>query len=46
MQIRQCDSGYGVTIATYPLPDLYLPNMKNASFVAPGFNELSCACAV
>ena len=38
--------GYDVTIATYSLPDLYLPKMKTALFVAPEFNRLSCACAV
>ena len=37
---------YDVTIATYALPDLYLPKMKNALFVAPECNRLSCACAV
>jgi len=41
-----CDSGYDVTIATYLLPDLYFPKMKNASFVAPEFNGLSFAWAV
>ena len=30
-----CDSDYDVTIATYSLPDLYLPEMKIAFFVAP-----------
>ena len=39
------DSGYDITIATYSLPDLYLPKMKTALFVAPEFNRLSCACA-
>ena len=28
------DGGYDVTIATYSLPDLYLPTMKNAQVVA------------
>jgi len=32
--------------ATYSLPDLYLPKMKTALFVAPKFNRLSSACAV
>ena len=41
-----CDSGYDVTIGTYSLADLYLPNMKNALLVAPESNGLSCACAV
>ena len=41
-----CDSGYDVTIATYSLPDLYNPRMKNALFYAPEFNTLSSACAV
>ena len=41
-----CDSGYEVTIVTHSLADLYLPKMKNASFVAPESNGLSCACAV
>ena len=41
------DNNYDVTIATYSLPDLYLPKIKkNASFVAPESNGLSCACAV
>ena len=34
------DSGYGVTIVRYSLPDLYLPKMKTALFVAPEFNKL------
>ena len=42
----RCDSGYDVTIATYLLPDLYLPKMKNALFVAWESDRLSCACAV
>jgi len=29
------DNSYDVSIATYSLPDLYLPKMKNALFVAP-----------
>ena len=33
-----------VTIATYLLPDLYLPKLKNALFVAPESKGLSCAC--
>ena len=41
-----CDSGYDVTIATYSLADLYLPKMKNALFVAPELEGLSCPCAV
>ena len=41
-----CDSGYEVTIATYSLPDLYLPKMKNALFNAPEFNTVSSACNV
>ena len=41
-----CDSGYDVTIATFSLPDLYLPKMKNGLFVASETNGLSCACAV
>ena len=41
-----CDSGYDVTIATYSLADLYPPKMKNALFVTPESNGLSCACAV
>ena len=40
------DNSYDVTIATYALPDLYLPKMKNALFVARESNRLSCACAV
>ena len=40
------DNCYDVTIATYSLPDLYLPKMKNALFVAPESNGLSCTCAV
>ena len=39
-------SGYDVIIATYSLPDLYLPKMKNASFVAPESNGPSFDCAV
>ena len=35
-----CGSGYDVTIATYSLPDLYLPKMKNALFVVPESNGL------
>ena len=34
------DFGYDVTIATYSSPDLYLPKMKTALFVAPEFNRL------
>ena len=41
-----CDSGYDVTIATYSLPDLYLPKRKNALFVAPESDRLSCVCSV
>jgi len=41
-----CDSGYDLTIATYSLPDLYLPKMKNVLFVAPWSNRLSWGCAV
>ena len=41
-----CDSSYDGTIATYLLPDLHLPQMQNALFVAPESNRLSCACAV
>ena len=40
------DSGYDVTIATYSLPDLYLPKMKTAFFNSPEFNTFSFACAV
>ena len=40
------NNSYDVTIATYSLPDLYLPKMKNALFVAPESNGLSCTCAV
>ena len=40
------DNSYDVTIATYALPDLYLPIMKNALFVAPESSGISCACAV
>ena len=29
------DNSYDVTISTYSLPDLYLPKIKNALFVAP-----------
>ena len=39
-----CDSGYDVTTETYLLAHLYLPKMKNALFVAPESNGLSCAC--
>ena len=41
-----CDRSFDVTIATYLLPDLYIPKMKNALFVGPGSNSLSCAYAV
>ena len=41
-----CDNVYDGTIATYSLPDLYLPKMKNTLFVAPESDRLSCACAV
>ena len=33
-------------MATYSLPDLYTPKMKNALFVAPESNRLSYTCAV
>ena len=46
LQELHCASGYDVTIATYSLPDLYLPKMKNALFVPPESNRLSCACAL
>ena len=46
VRATHCGSGYGVTIATYSLPDLYLPKMENALFVAPESNGLSCACVV
>ena len=46
LQELNIDSGYDVTIATYSLPDLYLPKMKNALFNTPKFNTLSSACAV
>ncbi len=36
----------GVTIATYSLPDLYLPKMKNVLLDTPETNGLTCACAV
>ena len=39
-------SGYDVTIETYSLPDLLLPKMKTALFVAPELNRLFCACAM
>ena len=45
-KLEYFDNSYDVTIATNSLPDLYLPKMKNALFVAPEFNGLSCACAV
>ena len=41
-----CDSGCDITIATSSLPDLYLPKIKDALFVAPEFNGLSWGCAV
>ena len=41
-----CDIGYDVTTTTYSFPDLYLPKIKNASFVAPESHKLSCASAV
>ena len=41
-----CDHSFDVTTATYSLPDLYIPKMKNALFVAPESNSLSCAYAV
>ena len=41
-----CHSDYDITMATYSLPDLYLPKMKTALFVSPEFNRLSCARAV
>ena len=40
------DNNYDVTIAKHSLPDLYLPEVKDALFVAPESNGLSCACAV
>ena len=40
-----CDSGCDSTIATSSLPDLYLPKIKDALFVAPEFNGLSWGCA-
>ena len=39
-------SVYDVTIEAYSLPDLDFPKIKNASFVAPESERLSCACAV
>jgi len=39
------DRGYDVTIATYSLPDLYLLKRKNALFVFPESNVLSCVRA-
>jgi len=41
-----CDHSFDVTIATYSLPDLYIPKIKIALFVAPESNSLSCAYAV
>ena len=41
-----CGSAYDVTTEIYSLLDLYLPKMKNASFVAPKFNELPYTSAV
>ena len=46
LQCTHCDSDYDVTIATYSLPDLYLPEMKIAFFVAPESNKLPFACSV
>ena len=43
---RNFYSGHDITIATYSLPDLHLPKMKTALFVASEFNRLCCACAV
>ena len=40
------DNSYDVTIATYSFPDLYLPKINDALFVAPESNGLSCSCAV
>ena len=40
------NNSYDVPIATYLLPDLHLSKIKNALFVAPESNGLSCACAV
>ena len=45
-ELHVFDSYYNVIMETYPLPDFYLPQMKNTVFVAPEFNRLSCACAV
>ena len=39
------DNSYHVTKATYLLPDLYLPKIKSALFVAPESSGLSRACA-
>ena len=33
-------------MAAYSLADVYLPKMKNGSFVARESDGLSCACAV
>ena len=46
MYCKNFDGGYDITIVTYLLPDLYLPKMETALFVAPEFNRLSRACAV
>ena len=46
LHILVINNSYDVTIATHSLPDLYLPKIKNALFVAPESNGLSCACAV
>ena len=45
LHILVINNSYDITIATQ-LPDLYLPKIKNALFVAPESNGRSCACAV
>ena len=45
-ELHMNDSGYDVPIATYLLPDLYLLKRKNALFVFPESNALSCVRAV
>ena len=45
VRTSHCNSEYDVTIATFSLSNLYLPKIKNASFVALVFSGLSFACA-
>ena len=46
LHINYSDIGYDVTIATYLVPVLYFPKMKNVLIVGPEYNRPSFACAL